>query len=52
MENYKEAMMSADLAFSNDNYDEALKWYNKALEERPDDEEALSRAGAALVTLG
>lgn len=52
MENYKEAMMSADLAFSNDNYEEALKWYNKALEENPNDEPALSRAGAALVSLG
>ncbi len=52
IENYKEAMMSADLAFSNNNYEEALKWYNKALEEKPDDEPALSRAGAALVSLG
>ena len=39
MENYKEAIMSADIAFSNDNYEEALKWYKKALEEKPDDEE-------------
>lgn len=51
IENYKEAITSADLAFNNDNYEAALKWYEKALAEAPNDEYALSKAGTALVAL-
>lgn len=49
---YKEAIASGDIAFGNDNYEGALKWYNKALEQQPNDEYALARAGTSLVTLG
>lgn len=52
IENYKEAIANADMAFGNDNYESALKWYDKALAEMPSDEYSLSRAGAALVALG
>ena len=48
---YKEAIANADIAFTNENYEGAVKWYEKALEQSPKDEYALSRAGAALVAL-
>ena len=49
---YKEAAANADIAFSNENYEGAVKWYDKALASAPKDVYALSRAGAALVALG
>lgn len=49
---YKEAISNADIAFSNDNYESAVKWYEKALEAAPKDVYAMSRAGAALIALG
>ncbi len=49
---YKEAISNADIAFSNENYESAVKWYDKALEAAPKDVYALSRAGAALVASG
>ncbi|MBR6102523.1 MAG: hypothetical protein IKP95_08855 [Ruminococcus sp.] len=51
IEIYKEAIASADMAFNNDNYEGAVKWYDKALEQAPTDEYALSKAGAALISL-
>lgn len=51
IENYKEAIINADMAFTNENYESALNWYNKALAEAPTDEYALSKAGAALVSM-
>ncbi|MBE6843092.1 MAG: tetratricopeptide repeat protein [Ruminococcus sp.] len=50
-ENYAEAMINAETAFSNENYALALEWFRKALEEKPDDLQALSRAGAVCVPL-
>ena len=52
IEIYKEAVSNADLAFANENYENARIWYDKALAEAPNDEYALSKAGTALVTLG
>ena len=49
---YKEAVANADIAFSNENYEGAVKWYGKALEASPKDVYSLSRAGAALTALG
>ena len=49
---YKEAIANADIAFSNENYEGAVKWYGKALGIAPKDVYSLSRAGAALVALG
>lgn len=50
-ENYTEAMINAETAFSNENYALALEWFRKALEENPDDLQALSRAGTVCVPL-
>lgn len=50
-ENYTEAMINAEAAFSNENYALALEWFRKALEENPDDLQALSRAGTVCVPL-
>lgn len=50
-ENYSESMINAETAFSNENYALALEWFRKALEENPDDLQALSRAGAVCVPL-
>ena len=52
IETYKEAVANADIAFSNENYEGAAKWYDKALVSAPKDIYALSRAGAALVASG
>ena len=52
IESYKEAIANADIAFSNENYEGAVKWYSKALQSAPKDVYALSRAGAALVAVG
>lgn len=52
IETYKEAIANADIAFSNENYEGAAKWYDKALASAPKDVYALSRAGAALVAEG
>ncbi len=51
IEVYKEAVTNADISFNNDNYENAVKWYDKALAEAPNDEYALSKAGAALVAM-
>ena len=50
-ENYTEAMTNAETAFSNENYALALEWFRKALEENPNDLQALSRAGMVCVPL-
>lgn len=51
MDTAKEFLSNADIAFDNGQYEEALKWYRKALEVTPDDIYALSRAGAICVSL-
>ncbi len=51
IEIYNEAIANADLAFSNEKYESALKWFDKALEQAPKDEYALSKAGATCVSL-
>jgi len=51
IEVYNEAIANADLAFGNDKYESALKWFDKALEEAPEDEYALSKAGAVCVSM-
>lgn len=50
-ENYTDAMINAETAFSNKNYALALEWFHKALEEDPDDLQALSRAGTVCALL-
>ncbi|MBR3630518.1 MAG: tetratricopeptide repeat protein [Oscillospiraceae bacterium] len=50
-ENYTEAMINGETAFSNENYALALEWFRKALEENPDDLQALARAGTVCVPL-
>ncbi|MBQ8298179.1 MAG: tetratricopeptide repeat protein [Ruminococcus sp.] len=50
-QNYEEAIANAETAFSNGNYETALTWFKKALEESPDDLYALSRAGTMCVPL-
>lgn len=52
MDNVKEYLLNAEVAFSNKQYNEALNWYQKVLEKTPDDLYALSRAGAICVPLG
>lgn len=52
MDNVKEYLLNAEVAFSNKQYNEALTWYQKVLEKTPDDLYALSRAGAICVPLG
>ncbi|MBR1764675.1 MAG: hypothetical protein IJ746_04710 [Ruminococcus sp.] len=52
IDTYKEAIANADIAFSNENYEGAAKWYEKALQAAPKDVYALSRAGASLVAVG
>lgn len=52
MDNVKEYLLNAEIAFSNKQYNEALTWYQKVLEKTPDDLYALSRAGAICVPLG
>lgn len=48
---YEEAILNADTAFKNNNYEVALDWYRKAIEENPSDMYALSRAGTVCVPL-
>ena len=50
-DNFDEAIINAETAFSNGNYALALEWFRKALEEKPDDLQALSRAGTVCVPL-
>lgn len=50
-ENYTEDMINSESALSNENYALALEWFRKALEENPDDLQALSRAGSVCVPL-
>lgn len=52
MDNIKEYLLNAEVAFSNKQYNEALTWFQKVLEKTPDDLYALSRAGAICVPLG
>lgn len=52
MEATREALMNAEIAFSNNQLNEALEWYQKVLDETPDDIYVLSRAGAICVPLG
>lgn len=46
-----EAKYNAELAYSNQNYETALKYYQIVLNQNPNDLEALSRAGAVAVVL-
>lgn len=46
---FKECVSNADAAFSNSQYEAALEWYQKALQESADDLHCLSRAGAICV---
>lgn len=48
----RETLMNAEIAFANRKYNEALIWYQKALEETPDDIYVLTRAGSICVPLG
>ena len=52
MEQIKEYLLNAEVAFSNKQYNEALTWYQKVLAKTPNDLYALSRAGAICVPLG
>ena len=52
MEAIKDARMNAEIAFENKQFNEALNWYQKVLDETPDDVYVLSRAGAICVPLG
>lgn len=51
IEAYKEAVANADIAFANENFENAVSWYDKALAEAPDDEYCLSKAGTALISV-
>lgn len=50
-ENYIEAMTNGETAFSNDHYDLALEWFQKAIKENPNDTDALTKAGTVCVPL-
>lgn len=52
MEAINEALMNAELAFTNKQFVEALHWYQEVLSDSPDDPYALSRAGAICIPLG
>ena len=52
MDETKNCLLNADIAFSNKQYMEALAWYRKALTLTPNNIYALSRAGAICVSLG
>lgn len=52
MDNVRELMTNAEIAFANKQYGAALEWYQKVLEVTPDDIYVLSRAGAICVPLG
>ena len=47
-----EALLNAEVAFSNKQYNEALKWYDVVLKEEPTNIYALTRAGSACIPLG
>lgn len=49
IQEFNDAIANAELAMGNENLDQALKWYNKALEIQPNDVYSLSRAGAVYV---
>ncbi len=44
-------MINGETAFNNENYAQALEWFRKALEENPDDLQALAKAGTVCVPL-
>jgi len=52
MEDAKNCLVYADIAFANKQYMEALAWYRKALAITPENIYALSRAGAICVSIG
>ena len=52
MDKVNESLLNAEVAYSNRQYNEALGWYQKVLEQTPDDLYVLSRAGAICVPLG
>lgn len=52
MDEVKELLVNAEIAFANKQYNAALTWYQKVLEVTPDDIYVLSRAGALCVPLG
>ncbi len=52
MDEAKTFLTNAEIAFSNNQYPISLEWYKKALEKRPGDIYALSRAGALCVSMG
>lgn len=52
MEKAESVLSNAEIAFSNKQFTEALKWYQEALDETPDDIYVLTRAGSICVPLG
>ncbi len=52
MDANNENRLNAEIAFSNRNYNDALIWYQKALEDEPNDLYLLSRLGSICVPLG
>ena len=44
-------MTNGETAFSNDHYDLALEWFQKAIKENPNDTDALTKAGTVCVPL-
>jgi tetratricopeptide (TPR) repeat protein len=48
----KECMAAGDICTSNKSYEEAIKWYDKALEIDPVDQYVIRSKGSALVELG
>lgn len=52
METTKDFLLNAEIAFANKQYNEALVWFKKVLDEEPDNIYALSKAGAICVPLG
>lgn len=52
METKKDFLLNAEISFANKQYNEALGWFKKVLDEEPNNIYALSRAGAICVPLG
>ena len=48
---YSEALSAAEMAFSNREFETALEYYQKALQEKADDIYTLSRAGCTCIAL-
>ncbi|MBQ3940413.1 MAG: tetratricopeptide repeat protein [Oscillospiraceae bacterium] len=50
-EDYTDAVVNAETAFSGGDYAQALQWFRKALELNPDDPQTLTKAGTACIPL-